>query len=107
MIEKLQKLVARFEKAQEKYSEVGAGDTEPDGIFQNILVRSFQKKDYNIPLCAERWQLYASEPQANQAAKRLSKLAQQCVALINEEVAGCYTGPLEQYLRSYCWRVDW
>lgn len=98
--------VNAFSKVQSKYAKYGAQDTEPDAVFQSLLVRAVLGKPVETTLDGQAWQLFTSSMNCNAAAKALSKAARKAVELIQ----GCPIGEsaeLKQYLKACCWRIDW
>lgn len=49
---KIKAAVKEFEATQAKYSKYGARDTEPDGVFQSLMVRAFKGKVGNCMIAA-------------------------------------------------------
>jgi hypothetical protein len=105
-LNELIKLVAKFEKVADKWSKTGAGDSEPNAVFQVLLVKAFKGKKPEAPRTVRGWELY-SEVQGNGlAAAALGRAADACVKFI-ESVTLADSYAVEPYLRDYCWRVDW
>lgn len=94
----IKEAVKNFENTQRKFSSFGASDTEPDGIFQSLLRRAANDKEYKIPYTADGWELYSDVPGAEDAAKELGDAAKQCVDLIVD------AGKVVSFVKSYCWR---
>ncbi len=106
MLEQLRLAVKEFEKTQKRFAKFGATDTEPDAIFQRLLVRAFQGKAPKVPVTADGWDLYVGDDGDEVAASNLYRQAKACVDLINACPLG-QSGLLEKFLRDYCWRVGW
>lgn len=104
-VDELKKVVAEFEKLQDKFADFGASDTEPDGVFQVVLVRAFKGKDY-LPTTAHDWELYSDMPGSAEVAKKLTAVALKARDLIRDTKIS-ESGPMREYLEGYCWRVDW
>lgn len=81
-------------------------DTEPDGIFQELLVRAFKGKNPLVPDTPQSWQLYSDHAKSPAAAKRLTKCALACMEVIGD-ITLAEAAEVEVYLHYYCWRVDW
>jgi hypothetical protein len=108
-LETLKSLIKEFEEVQTRHEGLGAGATEPDGVFQVCLKRAFKGRDQKVPDTADGWQLYSSEKGADVAAGELAAVTRKCV----EFVRGMGDAPhrevkeVEKYLKDYCWRVSW
>ena len=108
LLDEFQKLVKQFEKVQRKYAKFGAEDTEPDGVFQVLLVRAFRGKKPEVPTTVRGWQVY-DKPRADLVAAALAAAAAACVeslATLDDKPHG-QVKEVEESLKDYCWRVDW
>lgn len=98
--------VSAFERLQNQYRSFGAGDTEPDGIFQQLLIRAFCGEAVTVPDDAAGWDLYSSVAGANKVAVKLKDATEKVVQLMRQSPISQYK-QIEKYLKSYCWRVSW
>ena len=102
----LKSRIKAFEKAQSTYSSAGAADTEPYGVFQQLLVRAFKGKNPPVPNTPNGWELYSDLSNSPAASKQLTKCALACTAIIGE-ITLDEAAEVEVFLRDYCWRIDW
>jgi hypothetical protein len=94
-----------FEKKQDEFSNFGASDTEPDGIFQSILMQALDGI-IKIPITKDGWDLYSSMPGSGPAAKQLSKFARIAANVIKDAVHNSDDPTLiRKYVDEYCWRI--
>lgn len=105
-LSKIKAAVKEFEATQSKYSKYGARDTEPDGVFQSLLVRAFKGKKPQVPYDGDGWELYDSSMDCTTAASALHNAARKVVNLI-ESCPISESAPVKKYLQGLCWRVDW
>lgn len=97
--------VKQFKAVQEKYRAFGATDTEPDAIFQGILMAARKGKDFEIPQSGAGWELYASSMNCDEAAAALHFAALVAV----QAILACTikdAQELKQYINDYCWRFN-
>lgn len=94
--------ISQFEEVQKKFGKFGACDTEPDGIFQCVVMDAFEKNKVEIPSTGRGWQLYSSMD-CEDAALALCNACNEVVKLIvnfpdkdNEEFV--------RFIKDYCWR---
>jgi hypothetical protein len=104
-VDEIKLAVREFEDLQDKFDDFGAADTEPETVFQLVLKRAFQGKDY-LPKDARSWQLYADSPGVDAAAKALTLAADKIRKMIQKTTIG-EAARLEEHLVDYCWRVNW
>lgn len=102
----LRGLVKEFEAFRAKHKHKGAQDTEPDAVFQQLLVRAFKGKRPTVPSTPRGWELYSEARGVEGAARDLASKAQACIDHIGG-IALSEAGPVESFLRAYCWRIDW
>jgi hypothetical protein len=57
-MEKLKASIQKFKNLQLKYKDFGAGDTEPDTIFQNRIDKFIKFGDIALPKDQKEWQLF-------------------------------------------------
>lgn len=97
--------IRHFQAMQAKYSEYGAYDSEPDGVFQGILWKVLNGEDAKIPQTGDGWELYASSMDCSEAASALHLAALGAV----QTIFACTmreSGELRKYLEDYCWRYN-
>lgn len=103
-LDKLKAAIKDFEAAQQKYAEFGAHDTEPDGVFQNVLAKAINGDEVIMPTSPTDWQLFASSMKCGPAARALTSACRKAAKII----LGCTlkdATAMREYLRDYCWRV--
>ncbi len=103
-VEKLETLLAVFDRLQKKYRRYGAQDTEPDGLFQELLVKAVKGKSFTVPSSPDDWELYSETKGANAAADALGAAANACVDFIRS-AKGYEMVLVAAFLRDYCDRV--
>ena len=100
----LKQEVEKFEKIQLKFDSLGADDTEPDFIFQDLVYSAFEGEPKPLPTDARGWNLYSDTPGTGGAANELSNQAARIIRLLGEikisEMAG-----VKRYLQQVCWRI--
>ncbi len=62
----------KFQSLQRRYRRYGADDSEPDGVFQDLL---FYYKDSQIPQNGDGWALYTNSMNCERVAAKLSDAA--------------------------------
>ena len=105
-LDKIKEAVAEFQATQKKYAKYGAYDTEPDGVFQSLMVRAFKGKKPQVPYDGDGWELYDSSMDCTTAASALHNAARKVVDLI-QSCPISESAPVKKYLQGYCWRIDW
>ena len=105
-IDLIKEAVKTFSDVQRKYARYGARDTEPDAVFQSLLVRAALGKPVETALDGKAWQLFTSSMNCNAAAKALSKAARKAVELIQRCPLG-ESADVKEYIKAFCWRIDW
>ncbi len=95
--------IQTFEAAQKKYKQYGAYDTEPDSIFQRLLLEAFEGKEPAVPRSGSSWELYASSMDCSEAARALHDAATEAVRVI-ESTPIRDLRAVEEFLNKYCWR---
>lgn len=104
-LQAVKKAIKNFEATQSKYSEFGAHDTEPDGVFQGILWRVIHDKDAKIPQTGDGWDLFDSSMDCTEAAAALHLAALGAV----QAIFACPMGEgreVRKYIKDYCWRCN-
>jgi hypothetical protein len=100
----LKEAISKFEATQAKYRAFGAGDTEPDGVFQQIIVDAFEGKEPAVPRSGAGWQLYDSSMDCREAAAALATAACAVVDVIENAQMRDY-GAMKKFIEDYCWRI--
>jgi hypothetical protein len=104
-VDKLKAAVKAFEAAQAKYSEFGARDTEPDGVFQSTLATAINGNEVVMPISSRDWQLYSDVKGCGLAARALTSACRKAVKLIlGAEIRD--SAAVRAYLLDYCWRAN-
>lgn len=88
--------VRQFGRTQSRYGAFGAYDTEPCGVFAQLLERLHAGDVPEIPSTAVGWQLFSDMPGSAEAATALATAA----AAVIEAAAGDAVG-LAQHVRSW------
>ncbi|MCP4599201.1 MAG: hypothetical protein GY847_01465 [Proteobacteria bacterium] len=88
--------IRRFEETQEKYSEYGATDTEPDAIFARLVRNAMSGRKANAPSSEAGWDLFKGIG-ATVAGIALGEAAKEVIALIKN--AKCNQSEAMDYLR--------
>jgi hypothetical protein len=104
IVEQVFAAIAEFEKTQTRHKDVGARDTEPDGVFQLLIDRAARGDGPPVPRTGQGWDLYTQSCDCEQAAKDLHDAALKVVQLIES----CKIQDLQLLrgrLKEYCWRV--
>lgn len=103
-IQTVRQKIIEFEAAQESFREYGAGDTEPDSVFQKLLDDIVRGKAPKIPRTVDEWELYTTLPGASVAAKVLCMIATE-IAIEIENLPLRYQKELEELVHKTCWRL--
>jgi hypothetical protein len=102
-VEELKQIVTDMDALMSELSKFGAADSEPDGVFQSLLMQAIRGKDPKVPTTADGWELYSMHG-AGGAARRLASKARQAVTFIGK-LSVKDIKPVEEYLTDLCWRV--
>ena len=103
-LEAIKAWIKEFEQTQSKYRAFGANDTEPDGVFQSLVDAAVHGKAPNVPRTGDGWQLYTRSMDCSEAAQALHDAA--LVVVQNIEATPIRDMEIvQEYLRSYCWRI--
>ena len=62
---------AHFDAVQDKYSDVGASDSEPRNIYYGILKKALNGEDVEIPTAGDDWELIGYKTDVDAAAMEL------------------------------------
>jgi hypothetical protein len=104
LLETIKAGIKEFEKAQTKYREFGAYDTEPDSVFQGLIDDAVHGKAPHVPRTATTWELYTNSMDCSEAAVALHDAALAVVQAI-EATPVRDLAVVKEYLRSVCWRI--
>ena len=81
-MEELRQVLREFAKAQVKYQDYGASDSEPHWKFKAVLASAIEGKNVRIPSDGCAWELYSASMDCSEAAKVLTEIANKAVNLI-------------------------
>jgi len=101
-------LLKGFEEAQHSHAKYGAWDTEPDGIFQEILREAAFGRPYPNVRTPRDWDLFEMKKGASLAAFWLTKKAEHIHARILEwrkELPVDAWNTMDGFLQEFCWRL--
>lgn len=100
-VKEVEQAFKEFSEAQKNFSKFGAGDTEPDWQFQNIIRNAVTKGKGALPRSVRGWELYDMEG-AGKAVKGLNKAAKKARDLTLK-----HWGNIEvrKLVEGECWRV--
>jgi hypothetical protein len=104
-VDKLKAAVTAFEATQAAYSEFGAMDTEPDGVFQYTLARAINGNEVVMPVSSRDWQLYSDVKGCGAAARALTAACRKAVKIILGAKLKD-SAAVRAYLLDYCWRAN-
>lgn len=102
-ISRVKQAVREFEAVAMKYRDYGALDTEPDGVWQRLLMRALAGERPSPPNCGKGWDLYDSSMDCTEAADALFDAADAAIKAV-EECPVRDAAELREYLQDYCWR---
>lgn len=110
----LRAAIGEWEDLQDEYTDAGAGDTEPDGVFHGVIRRAVLGKPQ--PWDTLDWQLFDSEPddpdnpeerrtyeRALEAVPKLTAAAKKVDELVRKYAD---SRKVVDALRGYCWRTS-
>jgi hypothetical protein len=104
-IQEVKDAVQAFGTVQDKWLERGAGDTEPDGEFQVVMVKAAEG-ERAIPETPRDWQLYSYNTEEWEkslpAAEELKKAAEVVADTIIRHMDSV---EVQKYIEDFCWRV--
>lgn len=104
VIEKLQAAHDHFDEVQGNLRRFGAGDTEPDFVYQSSVRAAVFGLPFQ-PYDERGWQLYTDEPGVKLAAKRLNNALQRVTNVISTAPIGSRPAIMD-WCKEYLWRVD-
>lgn len=105
IVEQVRASVANFEKIRRTLAEFGACDSEPDTIWQGLLMRAIAGDGPTPPRTGEGWELFASSMDCTQAAQALFDAALKTIQTI-ESCPIRDIAALRDYIKDYCWRLN-
>ena len=103
IIKRLKAAIKQFEACATKHRDTGARDSEPDGVFQRLLLNALAGYAPIPPRDPMGWELYTSMEESNKAAEELFESALEVVRVI-ESCAIRDVQAVREYLDDYCWR---
>lgn len=83
-----------FEKEQLRFAKFGAYDTEPRGVFKELMCQLADGEDPEVPRSVSGWQLFSDMPGNEKAAAALADAAEAVIAAAKADVVG-----LTRYIR--------
>lgn len=105
--ESVEALFEDFRGKQSRELRFGAGDTEPDWVWQDHVARSLglRKGAARLPQGADEWEVYSTMPGAEDAAFRLSCALQELTQGLRQLLADDPPTVLEA-VRGKLWRLN-
>lgn len=103
IVEKVRASITEFELTQRKHRDAGAADTEPDGVWQSLLLNAVDGKAPTPPRSADKWQLLTLSCDCTEAANALFAAALKTIQII-ESCSIRDIAALREYVDKYCWR---
>lgn len=94
--------ITEMEDLMGELAQFGASDTEPDGVWQSLLMKTIRGREYKFPVTVDDWQLY-DIPGAARAASRLAMKAKRVIRLL-QSLTVKEAAPVLTYLEEHCWR---
>lgn len=70
-MERVRSAVKDFRKVQQQHASAGARDSEPNHVFNDIVRRALQGRDFVLPRTGMDWQLYTTSVDCSKAADDL------------------------------------
>jgi hypothetical protein len=95
--------VKRMEETMDKYSDFGAGDTEPDAVFQWQIRQKMEGMTRPLPRTTRAWQLYSGMRGVGLAAHALT-IRLKAVLEAMDGVTVKELDELREFIDDYCWR---
>ena len=102
--QKLQEAIEEIDRVQNLYMNAGAGDTEPDGVWQAYLADAYNGVHLIVRKDPDTWQLYSDHEKASEAARALGEATEKATNLILD----CPARDLQDVKRvldNHIWRV--
>lgn len=75
----LDEAVKNWHDVAAKYGDFGAWDTEPRGVFTDLLEAVYDHRTPVMPTTIRDWQLYSGMPGAGEAARALTAAARKAI----------------------------
>lgn len=100
----VKRIFDEFGKLQTRWRDCGAGDTEPDTVFQYIIVDAINGKETKVPSDGTGWQLFS--------VLGMIEAAKQLKAKTDEMVAAISATPISErkalvaWAKDFCWRAN-
>jgi len=108
--DELLRWIEKHEKLSGDYSHLGAMDTEPQFVWQDVLWCATEGRPY--PANAEtagEWELYERLPGAGAAAVRLTMVARcayGCITVARDCAPAKEWRHMREFLHAHCWRAN-
>ena len=80
--------VKKFEQAQKAYMNFGAWDTEPRGVFADLIEDTYRGKEVTVPTTVSGWQLYGEMRGNGLAAAALTRAARRAIEAAKHDTIG-------------------
>jgi len=74
--------IEAFYEAQRRHASKGAQDTEPTGVFNQVVRQAYHGQNPSVPLSGEEWVLYTISMQCDNAARSLAAACAKVVEAI-------------------------
>jgi hypothetical protein len=103
IVARVEAAIKEFEATQKKHKNAGAFDTEPDGVWQGLLLNAIDGKAPTPPRSPEKWQLLTLSCDCTEAANDLFAAALKTIQII-ESCSIRDMETLRQVVDKYCWR---
>jgi len=103
-VDSVKAAIRKFEELQDSLRKYGAGDTEPDMVFQYTLWTYWQTGKADFPVSGEDWMLFTRTRRCGNAARRLTAQLRKVLRCIDRCPLGARTA-VGNYLCTYCWRM--
>lgn len=112
----VQKHLDAFRAVQTKHGHYGAGDTEPDWHFHDVLRNAVRGKPHKAPASSGGWEIFSEksqqDPRFRGSSKAVRDLRTAAIAAYHAVRKGMkHKNPevrraVEKHVRDYAWRVD-
>lgn len=103
MVEQVFDGIKDFERLRRQFANEGACDSEPDRVFQGVLLEALNGKGPSVPRTGLGWELLTRSTDCEPAAKALHDQTLKIV----QAIESCTIQDLELLrgrLHDYCWR---
>lgn len=105
MAQKLQEAIEEIDRVQDEYKNVGASDTEPDGVWQAYLADAYNGVHLIVRKDPGTWQLYSDHGREHEAALALGNATEKATNLILDCPARDLKD-VKRVLQNHIWRVE-